>query len=140
MPRVARLKNGKAAGASGVLPEMVKAGGDSLNNKLVELFGDVWRAGQVPQEWVDATLVPIPKKGDLARCDNLVAGAGVTAADQAPIQLAGVSMSVCRSSSTWGVSSTVAADLRRISALGWQVRPGLVQQSVFRNKNLRSSY
>ena len=40
---VARLKNGKAAGASGVLPEMVKAGGELLKNKLVELFGDVWR-------------------------------------------------------------------------------------------------
>ena len=67
---ISRLQNGKSAGASGILPEMLKRGGPDLTAKLVELFGDVWRAGVVPQEWVDATLVPIPKKGDLSRCDN----------------------------------------------------------------------
>ena len=45
---VSKLKNGKAGGSSGILPEMIKAGC-----------------------WADAVLIPIPKKGDLTRCDNL---------------------------------------------------------------------
>ena len=36
----------------------------------MELFGDVWRDGCVPREWADASLIPIPKKGDLSQCDN----------------------------------------------------------------------
>jgi hypothetical protein len=30
----------------------------------------VWREQQVPHEWRDAVLVPIPKKGDLTQCHN----------------------------------------------------------------------
>ena len=67
-----KLKNGKAAGTSGILPEMLKAGranGDFLA-MLTELVETVWEEQCVPQEWVDAILVPIPKKGNLHRCDN----------------------------------------------------------------------
>ena len=65
-----KLKPGKAAGASRILPELVKYGGFPLRDRMLDLFGAVWNSGQVPQEWVDATLVPIPKKGDLQLCDN----------------------------------------------------------------------
>ena len=37
---------------------------------LVDLFRKVWQEGCVPQEWKDALIVPIPKKGDLSLCDN----------------------------------------------------------------------
>ena len=37
----------------------------------MELFQKVWKEGSVPQEWKDALVVPIPKKGDLSQCDNL---------------------------------------------------------------------
>ena len=67
---VAQLRNGKAAGASGILPEMLKASGEPLNIRLVSLFLDVWCTSSAPKEWVDATLVPVPKKGDLSKCDN----------------------------------------------------------------------
>ena len=30
----------------------------------------MWRTGSVSQECVDATLVPVPKKGDLSECDT----------------------------------------------------------------------
>ena len=36
----------------------------------VYMFATVWREKRVPQEWVDATLTPIPKTGDLAKSDN----------------------------------------------------------------------
>ncbi len=67
---MSRLQNGKAAGASSILPELLKGGGCALETKLLELFDDAWETEKVPQEWVDATLVPIPKKGDLTTCDN----------------------------------------------------------------------
>ena len=35
-----------------------------------DLINDVWAKGAVPKDWVDADIVPIPKKGDLTSCDN----------------------------------------------------------------------
>ena len=43
---------------------------DSFLEILLELVQAVWREGNVPKDWVDAFLVPIPKKGDLKSCDN----------------------------------------------------------------------
>ena len=31
---------------------------------------DIWEKGRVVKDWQDAEIVPIPKKGDLRRCDN----------------------------------------------------------------------
>jgi len=35
-----------------------------------DLFTGVWDSEVVPQEWRNASLVPVPKKGDLSSCDN----------------------------------------------------------------------
>ena len=67
---LSHLRAGKAAGASSILPELLKYGGCALELKLQELFSDAWEVESIPQAWVDATLVPIPKKGDLTKCDN----------------------------------------------------------------------
>ena len=66
------MKGGKAAGSSGILPEMLKIGqtnGDFLL-MLTEIVRAAWKEGHVPQDWRDAILVPIPKKGNLRCCDN----------------------------------------------------------------------
>ena len=60
------MANGKAAGKSGIPPEMVKAGGPPL----VNLLQSVWKEECVPRDWVNCNLVPVPKNGDLRRCDN----------------------------------------------------------------------
>ena len=39
-------------------------------NMLTDLANTVWEERRVPQEWTDAILVPIPKKGNLHCCDN----------------------------------------------------------------------
>ena len=69
---VGKLKNGKAGGATGILPEMVKAASceEVFMSALMELVHDVWRKCRVPGNWRDAILVPIPKKGDFSSCDN----------------------------------------------------------------------
>ena len=84
---ILKIKNGKASGESGILPEMLKAAsyGDGFMSRLLELVHDVWKAGSVPSDWRDAILIPIPKKGDLTNCDNWrgislldIVGRGVT--------------------------------------------------------------
>ena len=65
-----KMKGGKAGGKTGILPEMVKSCGGLLLEYLMDLFQTVWMEGQVPEEWRDAILIPIPKKGDLSYCDN----------------------------------------------------------------------
>ena len=72
MGAIEKLKNGKAAGDSGVHPEMVKVAciGDEFPKKFLELVHDMWKEKNVPTEWRDAILIPIQKKGDLSHCDN----------------------------------------------------------------------
>ena len=67
-----KLKNGKAADKSTILPEMLKAGkkDEGFVSMLTDLVNAAWEERRVPQDWVDAILVPIPKKGNLHSCDN----------------------------------------------------------------------
>ena len=67
-----KLKSRKAAGQTSILPEMIRGASydDDFLNSLLELVQLVWREGKVPQDWMDAVLVPIPKKGELKICDN----------------------------------------------------------------------
>ena len=76
---LSKLENGKAAGNSNIMPEMLKVG--RRNEDFVGMFTDLvsvvweenrvpWEENRVPQEWVDAIIVPIPKKGNLHCCDN----------------------------------------------------------------------
>ena len=67
-----KLKCGKAGGNSNILPEMVKAAccREEFMALLIDLIHTAWTDGKVPKDWVDAILIPIPKKGDLSKCDN----------------------------------------------------------------------
>ena len=67
-----KLKNGKAGGSSGILPEMVKVGGCRREclEMLLGLIHTVWEEQHVSRDWTDAILIPIPKKGGLSRCNN----------------------------------------------------------------------
>ena len=69
---IGKLKNSKAGGSSGLLPEMVKAACDNEEFKvlLLDLTHTVWEERRAPKEWADAILVPIPKKGNLRNCHN----------------------------------------------------------------------
>ena len=72
MEAVKKLKCGKAAGSNGIAPEMVKvACKDQLfREHLLNLIHCAWKESKVPQQWVDAILVPVPTKGELSLCDN----------------------------------------------------------------------
>ena len=64
------LKGGKAGGKTRILPELLKCGGTEMQNRLLLLIQDIWRQGSVVEDWRDAVVVQIPKKGDLRLCDN----------------------------------------------------------------------
>ena len=65
-----RMSNGKSGGLSGIVPELLKAGGSSLQTALVDLLQSAWLHMYAPNDWRNAQLVSVPKKGDLSRCDN----------------------------------------------------------------------
>ena len=65
-----KLKRNKAGGSNGILPELLKSSGAAIIEYIKDLFDTVCIEEQVPQERRDATLIPIPKKGDLSHCDN----------------------------------------------------------------------
>ena len=37
---------------------------------LLSLVHQAWKERKVPKEWADTILVPIPKEGDITKCDN----------------------------------------------------------------------
>ena len=67
-----KLKNGEAAGNSNILPEMIKIACDNKEFRalLLDLTHTVWKESQVPREWADTILVPIPKKGNVRNSNN----------------------------------------------------------------------
>lgn len=64
------LADNKAAGSDEIIAEMLKAGGQPVIQSLLELILQVWQLEVVPQEWIDAIIIPLPKKGDRTLCDN----------------------------------------------------------------------
>ena len=67
---LSKVKVRKAGGTSRISPEMIVAGGAVLHQVLLNLFRQVWGEGCVFDEWRDALVVPVPKRGDLNICDN----------------------------------------------------------------------
>lgn len=67
---LSKLKNRKAGGKSGILPELVHCGGCELEDRILKIMEQMWEEECVVDDWKNAVVVPIPKKGDLRRCDN----------------------------------------------------------------------
>ena len=51
-------------------PEMMKAGGETIIQWMCGLCNQIWDSGIVPVDWKDGVVVCIPKKGNLAECEN----------------------------------------------------------------------
>ena len=67
---VKRLKLRKAPGICGIVPEMLKAGGEVVVEWMTEVFNMVWREGVAPTDWKNAVIVPVYKKGTRLDCMN----------------------------------------------------------------------
>uniref|UniRef100_A0A0G4FK55 Reverse transcriptase domain-containing protein n=1 Tax=Chromera velia CCMP2878 TaxID=1169474 RepID=A0A0G4FK55_9ALVE len=67
---VKRLPNGKTAGADSIVVEQLKAGGEAMISRLLDVFRAVWKERGMPKVFRDAMMVPVPKKGDRLLCDH----------------------------------------------------------------------
>ena len=70
MNAVKILSEGKAPGPDGIPAEIWKCGGEKLIDQLHKIILRAWQEENVPQEWKDANLVTIFKKGDRTECGN----------------------------------------------------------------------
>nr|VZI26339.1 unnamed protein product [Spirometra erinaceieuropaei] len=67
---VQQLSSGKAPGSDAIPAEVYKHGGPLLMDHLTALFQEMWRRGEVPQDFKDATIVHLYKrKGNRQVCD-----------------------------------------------------------------------
>nr|VZI48544.1 unnamed protein product [Spirometra erinaceieuropaei] len=68
---VQQLSSGKVPGSDAIPAEVYKHGGPQLMDHLTALFQEMWRQGEVPQDFKDATIVHLYKrKGNRQVCDN----------------------------------------------------------------------
>ncbi|BHF65478.1 hypothetical protein SprV_0200848900 [Sparganum proliferum] len=68
---VQQLPSGTAPGSDAIPVEIYKHVGPQLMDHLTALFQEMWRQGEVPQDFKDATIVHLYKrKGDCQICDN----------------------------------------------------------------------
>ena len=67
---VKRLKNRKTPGVCLITAEMLKHGGDTIIDWLHQVISIVWSTERSPQDWKDAAIVTIFKKGDIKECGN----------------------------------------------------------------------
>jgi len=67
---VNKLKKKKAAGLDGIPAELLKCGGEALVKGMTQLFIIIWHTEDVPKEWRQGVIVPLPKKGCLSDCNN----------------------------------------------------------------------
>ena len=58
---ILKLKNGRAPGADGLPPELLKCAVDSVVEPLLKIFHLVWKTGIVPADWRDAIIVSLYK-------------------------------------------------------------------------------
>ena len=67
---IGRLKSRRAPGICQITPEMIKHGGEATVLWLHDIIQSVWTHEKTPQDWRDAIIIPLFKKGDTRNCDN----------------------------------------------------------------------
>ena len=58
---IRRLKNGRAAGADDIPPELLKCAINAVSRALHGLFYTVWKSGKVPAEWKEGIVLSLYK-------------------------------------------------------------------------------
>ena len=64
------MKNRKAASTDGLNSELFKYGGPVLSNHLLNLINKCWRERSTPEEWGQARVKSLFKKGKRDNCSN----------------------------------------------------------------------
>lgn len=67
---IKQLKNNKAPGADNIAAEMLKVDLEVITNLLHPIVSEVWETEIIPEEFTDALIIKLAKKGDLTFCSN----------------------------------------------------------------------
>ena len=60
---IKEMASGKSLGSDGITMEMIKSSSRDLVPFLVELFHTILHSGNYPQQWREAIICPLHKKG-----------------------------------------------------------------------------
>ena len=67
---IQKQRNGKAPGEDKISIELIKNGGLELYKYLHKLILNIWKYEKIPEEWTEAIIMPLFKKGDKQECSN----------------------------------------------------------------------
>ncbi|CAD6199453.1 unnamed protein product [Caenorhabditis auriculariae] len=67
---IRKLKIGTSAGPDNITTELLKSGGDALNNLLAKHFSTYLKEASIPVQWKVSKTILIPKKGDVSDLNN----------------------------------------------------------------------
>ena len=59
------MASGESPGSDGITMEMIKSSTQNLVPFLVELFNTILHSGNYPQQWREAIICPLHKKGTI---------------------------------------------------------------------------
>jgi hypothetical protein len=65
---IGKLKSYKSPGTDQFPAELLKAGGDTLCSEIHRLICCIWNKEELPQQWKESIIVPVPEMGDKTDC------------------------------------------------------------------------
>ena len=67
---VRNLKAGKSPGVDKISSELLQDRGDSPTTVLAAIRQKIWETTELPKEWTQSLVIPLPKKGNLRQRQN----------------------------------------------------------------------
>jgi len=64
------VSDGKSTGMDDVPVELFKAAGETALDQMHRICIALWETGDWPEDWANSIFIPIPKKGDMGKCEN----------------------------------------------------------------------
>jgi hypothetical protein len=67
---VKRLKLNKATGSDEVSGELIRNSNAKTQDEIFEIIKHIYQGKEIPEEWLDNTYVPLPKKRNTKHCED----------------------------------------------------------------------
>uniref|UniRef100_A0A8D8WVA9 Craniofacial development protein 2 n=1 Tax=Cacopsylla melanoneura TaxID=428564 RepID=A0A8D8WVA9_9HEMI len=67
---IQKMKNNRAPGNDNITAELLKYGGEAVENMMLKIIHTIWKIEKIPVNWTTGVLCPLHKKGDRMNCNN----------------------------------------------------------------------